>query len=492
MTEPVRIRLTKNARSRESLVILGTFQGDSPPRPDASAALVQALDRAAGRSGFDGRPGQRAEAETRSGASRVVVLHGLGPAEKFDRDALQRWTRRLAVEIRSHGRSSALVVLPPHQLLSGTSHAEAFLRRLAICDYRFLEFKKPPPGRTPIRSITVVPPPDELRDYRRALPIAEAIAAGIATTRDLANTPPNVATPAWMASRARALARQQGMKVSVLGPTDLKRRKMGGILAVGGGSANSPRLVRLEWGSGKKTISLVGKGVTFDTGGISIKPAAAMDEMKYDKSGACTVLGIAHAVSLLDLPIRLRVYVPLAENMPDGAAYRPGDIVTCHGGKTVEILNTDAEGRMILADALSWAAQSKPDYLLDYATLTGACVVALGNSGAGLFTPDDELASGLLDGAAEAEEYLWRLPLWGEFGRSMKGVHADLRNSGPRWGGASTAAAFLSEFVSGARNWAHLDIAGPAYVGGAQRNDKGATGYGVALTVRWMQSLLGQ
>jgi leucyl aminopeptidase len=214
-----------------------------------------------------------------------------------------------------------------------------------------------------------------------------------------------------------------------------------------------------------------------------------MDEMKYDKSGACTVLGIARAVAELELPVRLRAYLPLAENMPDGAAYRPGDIVTCHNGKTVEVLNTDAEGRMILADALSWAAGEEPDYLIDYATLTGACVVALGQSGAGLFSHDDDLARALLDGAGAAGEHLWRLPLWPEFRRAMKGTHADLRNTGGRWGGACTAAAFLSSFVDGAGRWAHVDLAGPAYVGEAGSGPRGATGYGVALTVHWLRSL---
>jgi leucyl aminopeptidase len=279
------------------------------------------------------------------------------------------------------------------------------------------------------------------------------------------------------------------MEATVLTTRELARRRMGGILAVGGGSANTPRLVRLEWGGGERSVSLVGKGVTFDTGGISIKPATTMDEMKYDKSGACTVLGIARAVAELELPVRLRAYLPLAENMPDGAAYRPGDIVTCHNGKTVEVLNTDAEGRMILADALSWAAGEEPDYLIDYATLTGACVVALGQSGAGLFSHDDDLARALLDGAGAAGEHLWRLPLWPEFRRAMKGTHADLRNTGGRWGGACTAAAFLSSFVDGAGRWAHVDLAGPAYVGEAGSGPRGATGYGVALTVHWLRSL---
>ncbi|KAB2959031.1 MAG: leucyl aminopeptidase, partial [Thermoanaerobaculia bacterium] len=283
--------------------------------------------------------------------------------------------------------------------------------------------------------------------------------------------------------------RRNRARVTVLGPADLRRRGMGGILAVGGGSAHPPRMVRIELGRGARTVALVGKGVTFDTGGISIKPAAQMDEMKWDKCGACTVLGVLEAAARLRLPVRLRAYLPLAENMPDGTAYRPGDIVRCANGKTVEILNTDAEGRMILADALAWAASEAPDEMVEFSTLTGACVVALGPTGAGLFSPDDELASGLLSAADAAGERLWRLPLWSEFLEEMRGAHADLRNSGGRWGGAATAAAFLSQFVGASARWAHLDIAGPAYVGEGKAK-RGATGYGVALTVDWLRSTL--
>jgi leucyl aminopeptidase len=200
------------------------------------------------------------------------------------------------------------------------------------------------------------------------------------------------------------------------------------------------------------------------------------------------VLGIVRAAAESSLPVRLRAYLPLAENMPDGAAYRPGDILTMHNGKTVEITNTDAEGRLLLADALALAAAEKPDAMLDFSTLTGACVVALGLTGAGLFTPDDDLASALLAAADEAGERLWRLPLWPEFAEEMKGTHADLRNSAGRWGGASSAGAFLANFVGNSR-WAHLDIAGPAYVGAEGKGAKGATGFGIATTLRWLRSL---
>jgi len=280
------------------------------------------------------------------------------------------------------------------------------------------------------------------------------------------------------------------MEVTVVGPDELEERGMGGILAVGKGSSRPPRLVRLAWGQEGPTVALVGKGVTFDTGGISLKPPARLDEMKYDKSGACTVLGIGRAVADLALPIRLRIYLPLAENMPDGAAYRPGDIIRCYGGKSIEIMNTDAEGRLLLADAMALAAEEQPDALLELSTLTGACVVALGHHGAGLYSPDDELADGLLAAASDGGERLWRLPLWKEFVEEMQGTHADLKNTGGRWGGANLAAAFLSQFVGELDRWAHLDIAGPAQIPKENNGSQGATGYGVALIVHWLRSLV--
>jgi leucyl aminopeptidase len=230
--------------------------------------------------------------------------------------------------------------------------------------------------------------------------------------------------------------------------------------------------------------------VTFDTGGISIKPAADMDEMKYDKGGACAVLAVARAAADLELPVRLSVYAPLAENMLSANAYRPSDIVRCYNGKTVEIINTDAEGRMILADALAWAAEDRPESLLELSTLTGACVVALGHQAAGLFTPDDGLAGELLAAAGEDGERIWRMPLYPEYLEEMKGTHADLRNSAGRWGGAGLAAAFLSQFVGGVKRWAHLDIAGVVNLKPEQANSlAGATGFGVSSTVSWLRRL---
>ncbi len=235
-------------------------------------------------------------------------------------------------------------------------------------------------------------------------------------------------------------------------------------------------------------MALIGKGVTFDSGGISIKPSRGMEEMKYDKCGACAVLGIARAVADLNLPIRFQAYLPLVENMPDGRSYRPGDIIRCYNGKSVEVLDTDAEGRLILADALAWAAEDRPDSMIEFSTLTGAAVVALGHYGAALYSPDTDLAGELLEASERSGDRLWRMPLWEEFRDEMKGVQADLRNLGGRWGGANNAAAFLSNFVGRARRWAHIDIAGTAYEASRESGKSGATGFGVPLAVDWLLS----
>jgi leucyl aminopeptidase len=340
--------------------------------------------------------------------------------------------------------------------------------------------------------VTVLPPAGEEAAYTAAVSRAAPLAAAVALARDLGNAPANEATPLWLEERAAELARERGIGFAVLDQEELERRGMGGLLAVGAGAVHPPRLLRLEVGSVGPVVALVGKGVTFDSGGISIKSAADMDEMKYDKCGACTVLALAWMAAGLSLPIRLRVYVPIAENMLDSRSYRPGDIVRFRNGKTAEVTNTDAEGRLILADALALASEEGAEVLLEYSTLTGACVAALGRHAAGLFTPDDDLAAALLASAERTGEKLWRLPLGPEYLEEMKGVHADLRNSATRWGAASTAAAFLSQFVGEVRRWAHLDIAPVAFVGRDQNSHPGATGYGIALTLDYLRRLTGR
>ncbi|MDX1632627.1 MAG: leucyl aminopeptidase, partial [Thermoanaerobaculia bacterium] len=435
--------------------------------------------------GWEGRKEQRREAAG-SGEIRRLLLLGLGRREELESRRLQDWLDDLASTFRRDRVARFALLLPSHELTVGPEAVERVARQLALTGYRFHEFKEE--GEDGFRSEEaglVVRDELESQSVRKGGDVARAVA----TARGIADTPPNVATPSWIADRAGELAEEHGMEIEVLETAEMERLGMGGLLAVGKGSGHEPRLVKLTWrgaGNGTRSVALVGKGVTFDTGGISIKPSKNMEEMKWDKCGACAVLGTMEVVSRLKIPHRVTGYVPLAENMPDGNSYRPSDIVRCFNGKTVEILNTDAEGRMILADALAWASEDDPTELVELSTLTGACVVALGRTGAGLYTPSDELSAELLDAAKGEGERLWRMPLWSEFREEMEGEHADLQNVGGRWGGANTAAAFLSSFVGGVERWAHLDIAGPSYT---TEDPKGATGYGVATLARWLRSL---
>jgi leucyl aminopeptidase len=492
MERIVEIGIANPDRPLGDLLLIGCFEGEAPEAghlPDGLGEVARAL---AARPGWKGRDGQVADGESRRQDLPRVALRGMGKREKLHVRSLDKWLRACADTASLHGVRRLVLALPEHPLTTGAASAGRLARHLALSRYRFDEFQTKPEDHEPdpLTGIDLLlTAADEA--LTREVAIGLEVARACVTTRDLANTPPNVATPEWMAERAGELAREHGLEVEVLATEDLERHGMGGLLAVGGGSDNPPRLVKITYrGAEAPRVALVGKGVTFDTGGISIKPAQNMDEMKWDKCGACTVLGLVQAVARLHLPIQLTVYTPLAENMPSGTSYRPGDIVRCYNGKTVEVLNTDAEGRVILADAIAWAAEAQPNYLVEYSTLTGACVVALGTTGAGLFSPSDTLAGALLGAAERTGERLWRMPLWPEFVEGIKGSHSDIKNVAGRWGGASTAAAFLSHFVGDVADWAHLDIAGPAYLG-ADAGDalRGATGYGIALTVEWLRSL---
>ena len=445
--------------------------------------VAEAVRTAMRARGWSGKRERRLAVSIGEGGMTAMV-YGLGPSSQLDPAGIEAWLERVRVDCVAAEAPDLLVTPPSHEMLATGSGAAMFLRQLSLLSYGFDEFRSTP--KPALRRLRVLAPAGLGSVYRGARKTATAVARGVALARDLANAPGNRATPVWMARQARSLARRVGGKIRVLGPRELERLRMGALLAVGRGSANAPRFVRLEVGTRGPAVALVGKGVTFDSGGISLKPGAAMDEMKYDKSGACSALGAAQAVAELGLRVRLRVYLPLAENMPGSRAYRPGDIVTTRSGKTVEVLNTDAEGRLILADAIALAVEEKPDTLLELSTLTGATVVALGPYGAALYTPHDGLAQELLRASAESGERLWRMPLWPEFREEMKGRHADLRNLGSRWGGANSAAAFLGEFMGDCERWAHLDVAGTSWHSAEDGALFGATGFGVAATVDWL------
>jgi leucyl aminopeptidase len=352
--------------------------------------------------------------------------------------------------------------------------------------YRFDRLKsKAGNGKTALKKIVLATEPEQAAQTEAAVARGRAIVHGMDLARDLGNLPGNHCTPGYLAEQAKALARRQGMKIEVLERKDMEKLGMGSLLSVAKGSDEPPKLIVLRYhGGGKddKPVVLVGKGITFDSGGISLKPAAEMDEMKYDMCGAASVLGAMQAAAELKLPLNVVGLVPTCENLPSGRANKPGDIVTSMSGQTIEVLNTDAEGRLILCDALTYAERFAPAAVVDIATLTGACVIALGGVVSGLLANDDDLAAELKKAGDAAHDRCWQLPLFEDYQEQLKSNFADLANIGGRPAGTITAACFLSRFTE-KYPWAHLDIAGTAWKTG---KEKGGTGRPVPLLVHFL------
>ncbi len=369
----------------------------------------------------------------------------------------------------------------------GAAHAEALV--LAVSDalyvYRHTKPSAAPPAK--LAGVALACTKSQAPELQQGLRQGQGIAAGVELARECANRPGNHATPAHLADEAKKLAKSHGLKVEVLERKDVEKLGMGAFIAVAQGSEQPLKFIVARYQGAAKTaapIVLVGKGITFDTGGISIKPAAEMDEMKFDMGGAASVLGTLRAVAELAPKINLIGIIPACENMPDGRSVKPGDVVTSLSGQTIEILNTDAEGRLILCDALTYAERFKPAVVVDIATLTGACVIALGHHRSGLFSADDALASELLAAGERAIDPAWRMPLDDEYDEALKTSFADMANVGARAGGAITAAMFLKRYTKAYR-WAHLDIAGTGWKSGLA---KGATGRPVALLTHFVLS----
>jgi leucyl aminopeptidase len=367
----------------------------------------------------------------------------------------------------------------------GETQAQVLPAAVGEATYVYRHSKPSAPAASKLNRVSLVCGVAEAAAVRAGLERGEAVAAGVALARECANRPGNHCTPSYLADEARRLGKEHGLEVEVLGRKELEKLGMGCFLAVARASAQPPRFIVLRYHGAPKTaapVVLVGKGITFDTGGISLKPAAEMDEMKFDMGGAASVLGTFRAVAQLKPRLNLVGLIPACENMPGGSAVKPGDVVTSLSGQTVEILNTDAEGRLILCDALTYAERFKPAAVLDIATLTGACVVALGHHRSGMFSPDDALAAELHQAGQDALDPCWRMPLDEEYDEGLKSNFADMANVGPRAGGAITAAMFLKRFTA-KYPWAHLDIAGSAWKSGAA---KGATGRPVALLTQFL------
>ena len=459
---------------------------------DKSPAVPRFVKDSVDEAGFTGRADESITVLSKE--PRKITLVGLGKRDGLTIRGLRAALYSVAKTARRLRERSIAVALP---YTVGTLDAADTVRLaadyLSHADYKFddlITVKKdeaPPPITATLISADGVEP----RRVKTVEEEAAAISAGVRIVRDLGNTPSNLMTPTRLAERAEEMAKDAGIKCTVYGRAQIERMKMGGLLAVNRGSAEEPRFVVLEYAPrrAKKHVALVGKGITFDSGGISIKPAERMEEMKFDMCGAAAVIGTMQAAAELELPVRITGLIPSTDNLPSGSAYKPGDVITMMSGKTVEIVNTDAEGRMILGDALHYASNLKPDHIIDYATLTGACVVALGSEAAGLFSNDDELARKLIECGERVGERLWRMPEWDEYKDLIRSDWADMKNSGGRWAGAVSAALFLKEFVD-CPSWAHLDIAGTAYAEHeTARESRGATGAGVRVTLAFLQSL---
>ncbi len=428
-----------------------------------------------------------------------LTLAGLGELKRLDADGLRRAVAQGLRAACDQGARTLLLVLPagPGRALEPERAARAVAEAALLSLYRWESYRTEK-AKTGVDRLTLVVAPRAKAAARRGLAEGRILAEAVCFARDLGNEPSNVATPRWLADKAVEMARAEGLTARVLEKDEMERLGMGSLLGVARGSAQPPRLVVLTHepkGAGRRGrrmphVALVGKGVTFDSGGISIKPAAKMEDMKFDMCGGAAVLGAMCAVARLKLPLRVTGLVPLVENMPDGNAYKPGDILRALNGVTIEIKNTDAEGRLILADALAYAAKHvkpRPEALIDAATLTGACVVALGDQFAAVLGHDDVCAR-LLEASKASGDALWRLPLSDGFRRQLDSVYADVSNLGSPGGGVQTGAAFLERFTDGLP-WAHLDIAGMAWTerdAGLLR--KGATGYGVRLLVEALRA----
>ncbi|SPO68459.1 leucyl aminopeptidase [Pseudomonas sp. JV241A] len=422
-------------------------------------------------------------------AERVLLVGTGKDAELGDRSWRKVIASVLAVLKGLNGSDAALALDDVAVTGRDAFYGKTRLLAETLLDgqYVFDQFKSKKAEPRALKKITLLSAKAGASDVERAVKHAIAIANGMGFTRDLGNLPPNVCHPSYLAEQAKALGKEfKGLKVEVLDEKKIKDLGMGAFYAVGQGSDQPPRLIVLNYQGGKKSekpFVLVGKGITFDTGGISLKPGAGMDEMKFDMGGAASVFGTLRAVLELQLPINLVCLLACAENMPSGGATRPGDIVTTMSGQTVEILNTDAEGRLVLCDTLTYAERFKPQAVIDIATLTGACIVALGSHTSGLMGNNDELVGQLLDAGKRADDRAWQLPLFDEYQEQLDSPFADIANIGGPKAGTITAGCFLSRFAK-AYHWAHLDIAGTAWISGGK--DKGATGRPVPLLTQYL------
>jgi leucyl aminopeptidase len=477
-------------KKADEAIVVNLFEEARPS--GASKAVDQALDGLIGEAldcgDFKGAKNDTLLLYTQSKIpARRVLIVGLGKQEDFDLEAARQAAGTAAHTLQGLGVKQASSIL--HGSGAGNLPVEAVAQAMAeaslLACYRFDHYRSGKKKSKELKKLTLLESDkSKIAAARRGARVGQTIAEATCLARDLANHPGNIATPSYLASSARQIARDHGLKCQVIDEAGMKRLGMGALLGVSQGSAEPARFIILEHNkkAGGQPLVFVGKGVTFDSGGISIKPGASMEDMKFDMCGGAAVLGAMQAVAALDLPHYIVGLVAATENLLDGKAFKPGDILKTLSGKTIEILNTDAEGRLILADTLAYAARYKPAAAIDLATLTGACVVALGHHASGMLGNDEELAEKVRQAGEQSGERVWPLPLWDEYRQQIKSDVADMKNTGGgRDAGISTAAALLAEFAEG-YPWVHLDIAGTAWSKKSRPYiPKGGVGVGVRL-----------
>jgi leucyl aminopeptidase len=463
------------------LFAVALYKGESPQEDlgEDAAGVVSGGD-------FGGKVGETALLYGGQGPAPRLLLVGLGDRDRVSLEKLRRAAAIVARRARTLKLREAALSLPtlPDTETREVARAAAEGAKLGL--YRF-DRHKTTANNHELETFWLVADDEALEEAGEGAELGDRVAQGAVLARDLANEPSNVATPEYLSEKARGIAEKYGMDIDVLDRTGIEEEGLTGLATVGRSASNEPRFIVLEHRKGGESapVVLVGKAVTFDSGGISIKPSAGMEDMKFDMSGGAAVLGAMETVGALELPLSVVAIVPATENLPGGDAFKPGDVLEMHSGKTVEIVTTDAEGRLILADALSYARRYEPAAVVDCATLTGACVVALGNHASGLMGNDEDLIAQVQTAGEATGERAWPLPLFDEYTEQIKGDTADIKNSGGRGGGALTAGAFLKEFAD--YPWAHLDIAGTAYgKKGNAYTTKGATGVPSRLLVEFL------
>ncbi|MBF0275885.1 MAG: leucyl aminopeptidase [Nitrospinae bacterium] len=486
----MKIEIKKLSDSTSELLVLPLFEGEKSTAIKATKEIDTKVNQLIKKKRVEGKAGSQLTFFPEKSTFEGVLIVGFGKKKALSLDVIRNTAAKIYKAVSNNSLTSITVALPV-VAKKNIESVRAFVDGFLLSSYCFDKYLSEKGNATKIKTVNIVLQDNNTADksLQEAIKLQETITNAVFTARDLENTPSADMTPSILAQFAQNMCKANGISISVLNEKQIIAHKMGCLYGVAKGSVEEPRFIIMEYGKSfkkKGTIAVVGKGITFDSGGISLKPGAGMDEMKMDMSGAAATIGILEAVSKLKINKHIMGIIPAAENMPSGNATKPGDILTAMNGKTVEVLNTDAEGRLILADALSYAAKQKPEVIIDLATLTGACLIALGTVCAGIISNNDNVVDGLKKVSEVTGEKIWQLPSFDEYREQIKSKIADLQNIGGKNAGTITAGLFLENFVDNIP-WAHIDIAGTAM--NAKENDlcpKGGSGFGVKLVTEYL------